>query len=698
MRQGSRGVCIREVQKTLKESAKRLIEDKIQALGVGGYFNVLNTEIQTPGGGVILFQGMQDHTAESIKSLEGFDWAWVEEAQTLSARSLEMLRPTIRAPGSELWFSWNPRNANDPVDQLLRGPTPPPDAVVIRANYSDNPFFPKELEAERAYDEAHKRDRYAHIWLGEYEPTAIGAIWDRVTIHNGRRDVAPELDRIVVAVDPAISAEANSDEHGIVVAGLGTDQRGYVLDDVSLKGGPRQWAERAIAAYDRFDADAIVVEINQGGDMVRHTLESVRPGIRIVEVRATRGKHVRAEPISALYSLGRVSHVGTFSKLEDQMCQMTAAGYEGDGSPDRCLIAGTLIETISGPAPIEKVQAGDLVLTRSGYRRVIAAQKTGVNVPVVSVILSNGNSVTGTKNHPVYVDNIGFLTIDALVWGDILSSLADRSIWQKLKVFGSRVSSLFAIQTVKANRPVDIIMSELTADRTAQGCFTGLFGNVQTAQSRAVRTFTILTGILSTTTCRISNWFRQQTTRLNTNLCMALNFAPSVGTISNVCGFSLPSGTVQKKVSSGISRTASIVGLPESRLTGFVFNVARNISHLRGAKQTDFVPGHVSANTMNRRGDTTKTGHVSFAGRNSTSRKASRKKYAPVSVVGLSDAGRADVYNLAVEIDNEYYANGVLVHNCDALVWALTELFPSMVTTRTVSVHVEPLGPSGWMG
>ena len=107
---GFRGVCVREVQKSLKESAKRLIEDKIEALEMPG-FRVLTDRIITPGDGVILFQGMQDHTADSIKSLEGFDVAWTEEAQTLSSRSLEFLRPTIRKPGSELWFSWNPRDA-----------------------------------------------------------------------------------------------------------------------------------------------------------------------------------------------------------------------------------------------------------------------------------------------------------------------------------------------------------------------------------------------------------------------------------------------------------------------------------------------------------------------------------------------------------------------------------------------------------
>lgn len=332
---GFRAVCVREVQKSLKESAKRLIEDKIKALGLGGYFDVQETLIKTPGDGVILFQGMQDHTAESIKSLEGFDVAWVEEAQTISGRSWEMLRPTIRAPGSEIWASWNPRSATDPVDAFFRGENKPEGAIVAKINYNHNIFFPKELELERLHDQQHNPARYAHIWLGEYEPMAVGAIWDRANFQQQRMTDMPPLERIVVAVDPAVSSEPGSDEHGIIVAGIGADQRGYVLADYSTKGPPRHWATRAIAAYDRFDADCIVIERNQGGDMCRHTLESIRQDIRIVEVVATRGKHVRAEPISALYALGRVSHVGTYPELEDQMCKMTAAGYEGEGSPDR---------------------------------------------------------------------------------------------------------------------------------------------------------------------------------------------------------------------------------------------------------------------------------------------------------------------------------------------------------------------------
>lgn len=174
---GLRAVCIREIQKSLKESAKKLIEDKIQALGVGSLFEVLTDQIKTPGGGVIIFQGMQDHTAESIKSLEGFDIAWVEEAQTLSATSLKLLRPTIRKDGSELWFSWNPTRKTDPVDVMLRQGELPSDAIVVKANWSDNPWLPDVLKQERKDCLREMPDQYDHIWEGGYVTAADGAYY-----------------------------------------------------------------------------------------------------------------------------------------------------------------------------------------------------------------------------------------------------------------------------------------------------------------------------------------------------------------------------------------------------------------------------------------------------------------------------------------------------------------------------------------
>jgi len=176
---GFRGICIREIQKSLKDSAKKLIEDKIQALGVGSLFEVLKDEIKTPGGGLIIFQGMQDHTAESVKSLDGFDVAWVEEAQSLSATSLNLLRPTIRKEGSELWFSWNPRRKSDPVDAMLRGENIPTAAIVIKANHVDNPWFPAVLIQERLDCLRNQPDQYDHIWEGGYISVADGAYFAR---------------------------------------------------------------------------------------------------------------------------------------------------------------------------------------------------------------------------------------------------------------------------------------------------------------------------------------------------------------------------------------------------------------------------------------------------------------------------------------------------------------------------------------
>lgn len=333
-------VCGREVQQSIKQSVKRLLDDKINTLGLQAFYHSLDQEIRGANGSHFSFVGLSQMSVDQVKSMEGVDRFWGEEAQTFSKRSMEVLIPTIRKPGSELWFSWNPRHASDPVDKRFRGLKPPPNSLIRAVTFRNNPFFTPELEAERAYDEANNRDRYGHIWEGDYEPKAVGAIWDRVVLHESRRATCPPVGRTVVAVDPATtSPETNStgqpDYHGIVVCAEGEDGRGYVLEDASLQGTPNQWAQRAISTYDRWEADAIIVEVNQGGDMVKNTLTAVRPNVPVREVRATRGKHVRAAPISALYHVGRISHVGTFTYLEDQMVKMTDAGYEGDDSPDR---------------------------------------------------------------------------------------------------------------------------------------------------------------------------------------------------------------------------------------------------------------------------------------------------------------------------------------------------------------------------
>lgn len=233
---GTLAVCIREVQKTLAQSSKRLVESKIQEMNVGSEFRVFNDKIETPGDGIIIFQGMQDHTAESIKSLEGFRIADVEEAQTLSARSLTLLRPTIRAPGSQIWFRWNPRRKVDAVDDFLRARRPD-NAIVVEANWRDNPFWTQELEDERQLDLKLYPERYEHIWEGAYATAFEGAYFAQMLTK------AKQEGRIgKVAADPLLPIRAFHD-----IGGSGALADAYTIWIV-------QWVGQQILILDYYES------------------------------------------------------------------------------------------------------------------------------------------------------------------------------------------------------------------------------------------------------------------------------------------------------------------------------------------------------------------------------------------------------------------------------------------------------------
>lgn len=212
--------------------------------------------------------------------------------------------------------------------------------VVTRGVTSDNaanlaPSFLKTIT-----------DKYAGTRLGRQELSAEilddvpDALWTRAALDRDRRKLGeiPALKRVVVAIDPAAKKNEIPDDGaatGIVVAGVGDDGRGYVLDDATCRESPNGWARMAVACFDRYEGDCIVGEINNGGDMVETTVRAVRPTVPFREVTATRGKWTRAEPIAALYEQGRISHVGTFASLEDEMVNFGPNGMVGDASPDR---------------------------------------------------------------------------------------------------------------------------------------------------------------------------------------------------------------------------------------------------------------------------------------------------------------------------------------------------------------------------
>lgn len=233
--EGLRGICIREVQKDLAQSSKALIEAKLSEfrLGEADGFKVFRDVIQTPGDGLLIFKGMQDYTAESIKSLEGFKRSWWEEAQSATANSIKLLRPTMRAPGAQMWWSWNARSRRDPVDVMLRGEEIPTGAIVVNANWRDNPWFGAELEQERQDCLRMTPDDYDHVWDGGYVTVASGAYYAK------QLNLARAENRICrVVADPLMTIRLICD-----IGGTGKKSDAFAIWAVQFVGREIRWLD-----------------------------------------------------------------------------------------------------------------------------------------------------------------------------------------------------------------------------------------------------------------------------------------------------------------------------------------------------------------------------------------------------------------------------------------------------------------------
>jgi phage terminase large subunit len=172
----------REIQKSIRDSAKRLLDDKIAENGLSGFYESTDTEIRGKNGSLFLFNGLRTNP-DAIKSTEGLDLAIVMEANKVAQRSWDLLVPTVRKPGSEIWAEWNPDQPTDPVDVMFRGENgPPPGSIVRQVNYTDNPFFPDVLKAEAEYDQARDPERHAHVWLGQYTRNSEARVFRNWTV------------------------------------------------------------------------------------------------------------------------------------------------------------------------------------------------------------------------------------------------------------------------------------------------------------------------------------------------------------------------------------------------------------------------------------------------------------------------------------------------------------------------------------
>lgn len=361
-------------------------------------FDKTDFYLELPNGSQIWVGGLDDK--ERVEKVLGQEFAtlYFNESSQISWSSIEMamsrlaqsaeLDPAIAAATGKThlplkaYFDCNPPSKLHWSFQLFRSKLrpgtkealpDPDDYVEMRINPDDNRdnLPPKYFHILDAMSEA-KRLRFKE---GEWATEVNGALWsldDRQSFNNRtipgidrlRVESAPDMARVVVAVDPSgTKGDDGGDDIGIVVAGLGVDGRGYVLADHTCQLSPDGWGRRAIDAYHRFEADRIIGERNFGGAMVEFVIRSADKNVPFKEVVASRGKVVRAEPVSALYEQGRVSHVGSFPDLEDQMCNFTANGFVGEGSPDRAdALVWALTELMLGENAIYPIEQSAIVV------------------------------------------------------------------------------------------------------------------------------------------------------------------------------------------------------------------------------------------------------------------------------------------------------------------------------------------------
>ena len=666
----SKTVCIREIQKSLRHSVKALIEAKIEKLGVLSHFDIQRDLIlNRHGGGLIIFQGMQDHTADSIKSLEDFDRAWIEEAQTISARSLRLLRPTIRKAGSEIWASWNPENETDPIDQLLRA-DPPPDSIVVEVNIHDNPFASKETwdeydnDRERAKRRQEAGDKNAwadfeHVWHGKY------AVLSAAQVLAGCYRIE--------AFEPQTRWDG---PYFGVDWGFASDPTVMVkcwIDGRTLYVEQEAWGEHVEtvdvpALFDRIDGarQHIIRADSARPEMISHLRNHGYPGMRAADkwpgsvedgIGWLRGmdivihpdcKHAQEEARLWSYKTDRLTG-DVLPKLEDRNNHVW----------DACIAHGEKVATLRGNIPVQDVVAGDCVATRSGWKPVLAAAMTHADKPVYRLETA-GQTLRATGDHRVFVVGKGFIRLDSIEPGDAVIILENTQC-NTLKP--SAMAGLIGADTPTQAAAPTASISAARPTGSANAICTGKSGWTTTAPSLTAGTSTTKTAIVKTTALRIWNACR----RVNT-LASGINLgAGGVMSLSRGWHASVRSpkhGTLRRKDWQSTAKLAHWRTRIFRGWKNLVRTAARLSSPAIWGIRTSIAPTPASLPPGASPAWTTKPAVAPAAGWCSSQTSMPKPAVAAAIVQHVSDDGRAPVYDLMVAEAEEFFASGVLVHNC----------------------------------
>lgn len=546
-------------------------------------------------------------------------------------------------------------------------------------------------------------NRYEGTRLGRQELEAEvlldapGALWTQEMLDDCRwRDSeVPPLTRVVVAIDPAVSTGENSDETGIIVAGRDRGGHGYLLADYSGRYTPTEWAHIAVKAYHTHKADRLCAETNMGGAMVRHTLAVVDPNISYRAVHASRGKVTRAEPIAALYERRRVHHVGDFRRLEDQMASFVPDLIERGtaSSPDRvdaCVAEGSLITTERGDVPIELVRPGDRVLTRKGYRKVLATRKTAESAEVKRVQTTAGSFVA-TPDHYVFTHR-GWIVVAEINKGDRLLVCQANPMTMRQKLSTIAASSLGDGRIVRdettefTTPPIARKADEFQESPT----YTSKFGETRTTGrlSQPGTLFTTLTEIPLTTIQKIWSALVGKSTR---NFTVGILKPQSTWRTWRKSVRSLMQQIQLPKDVQITQYAGSVSTKLKNRIILFV-STAVNLLRPVVFAELNFATVNAGGNgTTNTRLGTQKYDAKFVEIRTGRLSMVFQRPVRWSAVQNITSAGRADVYDLMIQDEHEFFADGHLVHNC---VWALTDLLLGMQEAPIVMPIVERVSRS----
>lgn len=657
----------------------------------------------------MVFKGLKNHTAASIKSLEGFNRAFVEEAQTITKRSLDMLVPTIRAKGSQLLFGWNPDLPTDPIDKFFEENKDDPDFVCIHVTYADNPWFPDVLRRDMERDRARDPEKYHHVWGGGYRKNSEARVFKNWTV--GEFDV-PAGARPYYGGDWGFAIDPNVLVRGWIVGRtLYIDREAYSVgcptDKIPfLFGGCQDEELKAINAQAYEALTQHEKDTWKGVEDARKwpiTSDSARP--ETIDYMQRHGfPHVQAARKGPGSVEDGVEFLKSFDIIIHPRCvhtrdEFTHYSYKvdkltGEVLPvladtknnviDSCIAEGQPVACAHGDIPIERVRVGDFVLTRAGYKRVLFSGVTGFDRETLRIETTNGTLVC-TQDHRVYTAR-GFVRADALRYGDEIVNIEQGSWRNALSGMAG-----FTGATLKASS-YQIGCTFAGRARGVRICFTGTFGRRLTVLSQMVSRCIISTAIPATTTSPTWRAWPQE------------NIRPSIRGM-------MTGGSGNESISTAFGRSRRLgipvrKGWPSTKRSGLwptrSLSLFRNRVHSAATSlaRAQSETGTASAAiTANRNGAaptvaTTLIGLAQYAAASLASIATRRPRLVRGRVLTVSAGKRAArVYDLTVEGQPEFAAGGVLVHNCRYMAEQVRVFDGGTVYTTPETDIVEPTRP-----